>query len=222
MYPMDNDSIFMIIGTWAMIGCCFHEQIKAKRILDPEISILGLPWKKWGLFYSSVGMWLIQECMRIWKTNGYQINYSELIDRVYNSSINSIIPPNDYRFFSPDDMPKEISNFCHESNQDSPKYPEDYAKIIFDSLALEFKNSIEKLEKTSGYKFNKIVVVGGGSKNMYLNSKMTEIIGMQIINGSVETTAVGNIMLQSRVLNFVENEFHAKDIIKRSFYSEKI
>lgn len=216
IFPMHEKTVFISLGTWAMIGCC-DDQINTNQIADLSITKLGVAWNKLGLFCSSVGLWLIQECVKIWINKGTHVTYKELAERAFNSHINSIIPPNDERFFSPEDMIEEILNYCHETDQVAPEYPEDFAKVIFDSLVLEFRNLIEKLKNVTGIRFEKIQVVGGGSKNKYICSKMAEFIGIPVIAGPAEATAIGNNILQARVLNLLENEAEANEVVNRSF-----
>ncbi len=206
---------FLSLGTWAMLGC-YDEGIDLSHIDDYSISILGLPWGRWGLFCSSVGLWLIQDCVRKWNENGLHISYKELAKQAVNSHVNSIIAVNNERFFSPEDMIKEIVNYCKETDQTIPEKPEDFAKVIFDSLANEFRILIEKLEKTSGMKFEKIQVVSGGSRNKYLCSKISESVGIPVIVGPAEATSIGNIILQARVMNILKDEAETDDIIKNS------
>ncbi len=207
--------VFLSLGTWAMLGC-YDEGMDLSRIDDCDIAILGLPWEKWGVFCSSVGLWLVQECVRKWKENGIHISYEELATRAVNSHINSIIAVNDERFFSPEDMTGEIVNYCRETDQAIPGKPEDFAKVIFDSLANEFKILIQRLETTCGMKFEKIQVVSGGSRNKYLCSKISEFVGIPVIAGPAEATSIGNIILQARVMNILKDEVEAGDVIRKS------
>lgn len=217
--PIHDKTVFLSLGTWAMLGC-YDKGIgpgTLEMIDDYSISALGLPWGKLGLFCSSVGLWLIQECVRQWSEKGIDITYRELAEKASHSNINSIIPPNDKRFFSPDDMTGEIINYCKETGQAVPVSPEDFAKVIFDSLALEFKALIGKLERASGVKFRKIQVVSGGSKNRYLCSRIARLAGIPLVAGPAEATAIGNILLQARVLNLLGDSSQAGEVINNSF-----
>lgn len=204
---------FLSLGTWAMLGC-YDEGIDLSVIDDYSFSLLGLPWERWGLFCSGVGLWLIQECVRKWKETGIHISYEELAERAADSHINSIIAINDERFFAPEDMTEEIVNYCKETDQPIPEKLEDFARVIFNSLANEFKILIQKLEKTCKMKFEKVRVVSGGSRNKYLCSKISEFVGIPVIAGPAEATAIGNIILQAKVMNILKDEDAIDDIIK--------
>jgi len=207
---------FLSLGTWAMLGC-YDEEINLSRIDDYSISVLGLPGEKWGAFCSSVGLWLIQECVRKWVENDICTSYKELAEQAVNSTINSIIAVKDDRFFSPGDMVKEIVDYCKETDQVIPEKPEDFAKVIFDSLANEFRILVEKLKKTCGVEFEKVQVVSGGAKNKYLCSKISEVVGIPVIAGPAEATSIGNIILQAEVMNALKDETGTVDIIRNSF-----
>jgi len=218
IFPMEKGTLFMSIGTWAMLGCCNGSKIDTDKINDTHITIMSLAWGKWALFGNGgVGMWLLEECIRKWAAKGISISYPELSDRTLKSRIKSIINVNDMRFFAPDDMPAEIVNACVESGQTKPRNPEDFAKVIFDSLTVSFVESVNDLRRITGMEFKGMNIVGGASRNNYLCSKIAEALGLTVTTGLIEATVAGNIILQAKVLNILKKEEEAYEVIKRSF-----
>ncbi len=52
----------------------------------------------------------------------------------------------------------------------------------------------------SGKKLKRLFVVGGGSKNEFLNLLTAEATGLEVFRGSAESSTVGNFAVQMAVL----------------------
>ena len=70
------------------------------------------------------------------------------------------------------------------------------ARCIYDSLALKYKQSLEKLSRLTGKKFNKLYMFGGGIKDKFLCELTEQVCGIPVVLGSEEATALGNIKMQ--------------------------
>ncbi|MCX6986213.1 MAG: FGGY family carbohydrate kinase, partial [Lentisphaerae bacterium] len=47
IHPMRRGTLFMSLGTWAMLGCCAGERLEERFLNDASTAVLGLPWGKW-------------------------------------------------------------------------------------------------------------------------------------------------------------------------------
>ena len=47
-----------------------------------------------------------------------------------------------------------------------------------------------------GESFGALYIIGGGAQNSYLNSLTEQAVGVPVLVGSTEATAIGNIMVQ--------------------------
>jgi rhamnulokinase len=219
IFPMGKGTLFMSLGTWAMLGCCYGDSIETGRINDTSVSLMRLAWGKWALFgKSGVGMWLLEECMRRWKLQGITESYGDLSDRAALSGISSVINVNDNRFFAPDDMPAEIRKACAESGQELPRKKEDFVKVIIESMVLGFRESILELRQITGMEFTGLSIVGGGCRNRYLCSRITEVLDIPVTFGPPEATVAGNIILQAKVLEILKNDEDACEVMKLSSF----
>ena len=72
----------------------------------------------------------------------------------------------------------------------------DVLKSVYLSLANSYKRAVEEIENISGKKINEIHIVGGGSRDMYLNRLTGELTGKKIFIGLSEGTATGNLISQ--------------------------
>ena len=66
-------------------------------------------------------------------------------------------------------------------------------------MAVGYKEAIDELEEITNRKFNKILIVGGGAKNKFLNEQVEYYTKRQVIALPIEATAMGNLKIQMKV-----------------------
>jgi len=160
------------------------------------------------------GLWLLQECRRIWG----QFDYVELTALAANEvSFRSIINPADPRFLAPANMPDTIAAFCRDTDQPMPETPGQYTRCIFESLALLYRHTLLQLGKLTGERIEVLHVVGGGSKNQLLNQFTADACQIDVLAGPVEATALGNVIIQAMTLGEIPNLAAARALIRKNF-----
>lgn len=198
--PLKSGLFFICLGSYAMPGCVLSSA-QWPAGADPEKNaLIGMADHRWGLFGSCAGLWIIQECRRIWQERGIRIEYDRLVRLVDDSNYQGIIDLTSPRFARPTDMIVEIQAACREHGLAEPKEPGDIAKLVFDSLAAGFEKMIRGLEKAIRLPCRTLCLVGGGSRNRYLVRQIAGRIGCKVIVGPAEATAVGNLTLQREVV----------------------
>ena len=70
-------------------------------------------------------------------------------------------------------------------------------RSVYESLALKYRSVAEQIAAVSGMPNKVIHIVGGGSRNVFLNQLTANACGMKVIAGPEEATAVGNAMVQA-------------------------
>ena len=63
---------------------------------------------------------------------------------------------------------------------------------------------------------NVLHVIGGGSLNRYLNQFTADALGVEVLAGPQECTAIGNIMLQAKAMGLVKDVWEMRAIIAAS------
>ena len=205
---------YLSSGTWSLMGVeraepVINEQAREFNFTN-EIGYGG----SIRLLKNISGLWLLQECRRIWG----QYDYGELTALAANEvSFRSIINPADPRFLAPEKMPDEIASFCRETDQPMPETPAQFTRCIFESLALLYRQTLQQLEKLTGEKIEVLHVVGGGAKNQLLNQFTADACQVDVLAGPVEATALGNIMIQAITLGEVADIASARTLIRGNF-----
>ncbi len=95
--------------------------------------------------------------------------------------------------------------------------PGEFARCIFESLALLYAAKLDELERLTGRTLRVLHIVGGGSKNALLNQCAADATGREVLAGPVEATAVGNVLTQALALGSLPDLAAARAVVRRSF-----
>lgn len=208
---------YLSSGTWSLMGVERKEPIindTARELnFTNEVGYGG----SIRLLKNISGLWLLQECRRIWAEKG-PFDYGELTKMAAQEpAFRSIINPADERFLAPPDMPRAIVDFCRETNQPPPETPGAFTRCIFESLALLYRKTLLQIQRLTGTKIDVLHIVGGGSKNALLNQFTADACQVEVLAGPVEATALGNIMIQAITMGEVPDLAAARSIIAKTF-----
>ncbi|MBR5769205.1 MAG: rhamnulokinase, partial [Clostridia bacterium] len=67
---------------------------------------------------------------------------------------------------------------------------------VYHSLAASYAEAVAELEGIAGFKASAIRIVGGGSRDVYLNELTEKYTGLPVKAGPVEATSAGNLLSQ--------------------------
>ena len=76
---------------------------------------------------------------------------------------------------------------------------------------------METVENVCGKKIELINIIGGGSKDAYLNRLTKEYTGKKVLAGPTEATAIGNLIAQMMYSDKSLTLEKAREIVKKSF-----
>ena len=197
--PADRDNFaWLSSGTWSLLGGISDKPIVTPEALAYNFSSYGgvggrcLPWK------NIMGLWLVQECRRIWARAGDDFSYEELTNMAAAARpFTAIVEPDHPSFLAPSDMPAAIQAFCRDTGQSVPQTKGEIVRTALEGLALKYRWVVEKLEILLDRKFNVLHTVGGGSQNKLLCQFAADATQLPVIAGPVEATAIGNIAVQA-------------------------
>ena len=130
------------------------------------------------------------------------------------------VDPNAPDFLVPVDMPQAIRQFCRQTGQAVPQTPGQIVRVILESLAFKYQESVDKLAEIRGQKPEVLHILGGGGRNRLLSQFAANATGLPVITGPFEATAAGNIMMQMIALGDLANVAEGRALIRRSFPTE--
>ena len=121
--------------------------------------------------------------------------------------------PNAPEFIAPDNM---INAVRKHLNNESLSI-DGVINSVYHSLAQSYADAVKEIENISGKVIDTINIVGGGSKDSYLNRLTKEYTGKRVLAGPVEATATGNIISQLMYANKDLTLSKARELVKNSF-----
>jgi rhamnulokinase len=208
---------YLSSGTWSLLGIESQVPLVSEKTLEMNFTNEGGVENTTRFLKNIMGMWLIQECKRIWDQE-YEMDWQQIVD-LSNvvEPFKSLINPDDPMFLNPGNMPKAIQEFCAKGNQPVPETKGEIARCIYDSLVLKYKFTIKQIESVTGKAIEKLHIIGGGAHNKIMNQLTADATGIPVFAGPTEATAIGNIMLQAKALGIVKSLSEIREIVRNSF-----
>ncbi|HTY89116.1 MAG TPA: rhamnulokinase family protein [Candidatus Acidoferrum sp.] len=205
-------------GTWSIMGVEWPQPVISDLGRDLGFTNEIGYGHSVRLLKNIVGLWLVQECRRHWAKGGTPYEFSMLEQMAADAPpFVSLINPNDPRFLSPDDMPEKIAAFCRETGQPVPADPAAFMRCIYESLALNYRVVLRRLEQLIGKKIERLHIVGGGSQAATLNQFTANALTLPVLAGPTECTALGNLLVQAITLGHLPSLAAAREVVRNSF-----
>ena len=189
---------FISSGTWSLLGAEIEQPILTAESREANFTNeLGVDGRVRYLKNLS-GLWLLSECMRFWEESSNPQELDQLLHEARKVGNPSQIDVSDPALVAPGDMPLRILRQLEAAGQPLPQSPAEFVASILHSLAKAYAGSFAELERLTGLRFKELFVTGGGSQNQYLCELTAEYCKVNVIAGPVESTALGNVLVQLR------------------------
>ncbi|MDR2286258.1 MAG: rhamnulokinase [Prevotellaceae bacterium] len=226
--PAENENFaYLSSGTWSLMGIEVKEPIISEQSFNLNFTNEGGIEGTTRFLKNITGMWLLEQCRKEWESQGKSYTYDEIV-RMSDSVADfpSIIDPDHPGFANPASMPAAIAAYCTDTGQKVPENHAEYIRCIFNSLASKYKYVLDSLKQVAPFEIDRLHVIGGGSQNRLLNQLIANSIGLPVIAGPSEATAIGNVMVQAKGLGIVKSLSEMRAIIGNSvsletFYPKK-
>lgn len=213
--------LFLSSGTWSLLGVELDRPMITKKSMTAPMTNEGGVGNKIRFLKNIVGLWLVQECRRIWKSQGQAYSYDDLSTIAADAPpFGTLINPDDPRFLAPEDMPETIQSYAQETGQTVPTTHGEIVRCVLESLALEYRYVADQIDQLTEQHHPVIHIIGGGSQNKLLNQFAANATGRTIISGPVEATAIGNVLVQAIAVGDIGSLAEGRAIVKESFEVE--
>ena len=115
------DWCYISLGTWALMGIESPQPVINDTVLRLNFTNEGGVGNTSRVLKNITGMWLLQECRRIWNLDGRNWDWEDL-NRLSAAAkpLVSFINPDTPDFVAPDNMPQTICDFCRRTGQTVP------------------------------------------------------------------------------------------------------
>ncbi|MDE7345915.1 MAG: rhamnulokinase [Muribaculaceae bacterium] len=192
----DKDYAYLSCGTWSLLGIENEGPIITEKSLEYNFTNEGGVDNTIRVLKNITGLWLFERCREEFKDAPTDI--SELAALYLESDCPSIVNPDDPSFANPSSMTKAIDEYCEKTSQPIPETPADYIRVVYRSLAHRYGEITEWLRELSPVEIKRLHVIGGGSRNRHLMQMAADSLGIPVVAGPAECTALGNVLMQLR------------------------
>jgi rhamnulokinase len=231
----DEDFAYISSGSWSLVGFEAGAPIITDRSRELNFTNEGGVMGTFCILKNVTGLWLLQECRRTWKEVrsandevrtrnvrtsdfGLRTSYDELVHLAEQAEpFRSLIDPDAREFAYPQDMPRQIAEYCRRTGQPIPDNPGRVARCILESLALAYRSVIAEIPEIRGRPVKTIHIVGGGAQNRLLNRMTADATGLPVLAGPVEATTIGNVLVQAWANHELASLKEMRALVRRSF-----
>lgn len=211
-----NDWAYISSGTWSLMGIEIPKPIINEAALGCNFTNEGGVGRTIRFLKNIGGLWLLQECKREWDRER-ALGYDDLIRAAAAAPpFKTLIDPDAPDFLNPVQMSAAICAFAARTGQRAPETKGEFVRSIFEGLALKYRFVLGQLRMLSPQPVNKVHIIGGGSLNRLLCQFAANAMGLPVLAGPVEATAMGNLMVQALGLGLVGSVAELRKTVQSS------
>lgn len=213
----DGDFAFLSSGTWSLFGTELDKPIVNETSMNINITNEGGFDGSTGFLKNIIGLWLIQESRRQWKREGKEYSYADLEKLALAAEpFKCFIDPDAPEFVPHGNIPERVREFCRKTGQYVPETVGEIMRCIYESLAMKYRLTFEKLRECTERDYPVIHVIGGGTKDGLLCQMTANSCDRTVKAGPIEATVMGNVAVQLMSDGSVENIGQARKIVAES------
>jgi len=199
---------YIVSGTWSLVGTVVDSPVTTKEAYNSGFTNQGEAAGGYCFHTNINGMWLLKQCIDHWLEAGRSIDLVTLVAEAesvkpYPERLDVDAAP----LLLAGRMPERINyqleaqryarnDYSQQSIPDEPGNEPIFARLIFESLAARYAEVIKNLESLTGRSFQRITILGGGSRNALLSRLTEEATGLPTFPGEAEGSTLGNFAVQ--------------------------
>ena len=199
---LGDDWAYISSGTWSLVGTLVREPIRA-----PEAAAFTNLAAAGGLtlFHANLnGMWPLRQCMNQWEMSE-PWSIEDLVEAAERLPMPAtLLNTDEPSLLLPGEMMGRINvqlqALGHSPHPEHPSHAPHFANLLFHSLAARYREVLAQVAALTGKELKRVFIVGGGSRNRYLNRLIGEATGLEVHCGSAESSTLGNFAIQLGVL----------------------
>lgn len=191
-------------GTWSLVGMLQPQALRTPEACAASFTNLGAADGRILLHRGIAGMWLLQQCVKTWAPQRAWAVQELIAEARRVPAPDAPIDLNDPAFIPPGDMPARINAQRISRGlaplAESPDAAPQYAVLTFHSLAARYAEALREITKLTGLRPERICIVGGGSRNAFLNELTSAATGLPVVACAQESSTLGNFAVQLAAL----------------------
>ncbi|HEY7616360.1 MAG TPA: FGGY family carbohydrate kinase, partial [Terriglobales bacterium] len=170
-----DDIAFISSGTWSLVGAVLDAPCLSEAARSKNFSNEGGVGGRINFLKIINGMWLLQQCIEHWRSQGRIWSVEEIVKACRSlPRPECLLDVDDPDLVLPGNMPQRINAQLVRQDKapiaDGAEAAPHMANLIFHSLAARYAAVLRDLVSITGKRLRRICIVGGGSKNTFLNA----------------------------------------------------
>jgi rhamnulokinase len=200
-----DDWAYISSGTWSLVGTLVEQPRNGAAERAENFTNLGAVGDRICFHKNVNGMWLIKQCTDVWAAAGRVWDVADLVAASEKARVpEGLLDVDDPELMLAGRMLERINTQRRSRGlavlDESPDAAPVFASLIFHSLAARYAEVLGRIALHSGKRFRRLFVVGGASRNDFLNRLTAEATGLEVFKGSAESSTVGNFAVQLAAL----------------------
>ena len=210
----DENAVFLSSGTWSLIGVELKAPVTNDESRAQNFTNEGGYEYRYRYLKNIMGLWMLQN-MR--QELGEENSFDKLTELAQSAAdYKGRVDVNAECFLAPKSMCEAVKNELMKQGFKEPTVPE-MLSCVYHSLAESYAETIKALEKLTGKVYTSLNIVGGGSRDEYLNKLTAKACKLPVYAGPTEGTAIGNLIVQMIADGELASVQQARDVIRDSF-----
>jgi rhamnulokinase len=209
--PMRSEhSAYISCGTWGLVGVEVPSAVVSEEAREANFTNEVGTDGRVRFLHNVMGMWLLSETVRQFERGGQSVELAALLAQAADMPAPAaVFDTDDPRFLPPGDMPARIAQWYTERGLPAPQNDAAMVRAILESIAAAFAAAVRSAAELTGVDVTEVHIVGGGSQNELLCQLTADRLGMPLLAGPVEATALGNVLLTARARGLVSGDLES-------------
>lgn len=223
----DGTDLFISSGTWSLVGFESKTPVLGAEALAARVANERIGDGRYRPLTNVIGLWLLEGTLKDFASRpSNDKEWAALISAAEKlPAPGALLDVTDSALTNPTSMRAAIDAQLKRRKLPLPKNLAGYTRLICDSLGRGHADAMRAFEKMAGKKFQRILIVGGGSKNRLLCQATADAARLPVVSFALEGTAVGNIANQLIALRAVKNlatfREHLSADLKQTVYTPR-
>jgi rhamnulokinase len=208
---------FISCGTWGLVGVELEKPVLSVRSAAANFTNERGVDATVRYLRNVMGLWLLQESLREWTLRGLDVDLATVLAEA------ATLPPGgptvdaeSPTFLAPGNMPDRLAAASRDRGDCVPSTPAQFVRCIIDSLAMSMAKGLRDAQRLSGTEISVAHMVGGGARNALLCQLTADELGLPVIAGPVEATAIGNLLVQARTHGIIDGDLWSMRALVRA------
>lgn len=200
-----SNDVFISSGTWSLIGFKSDSPVLGADALANQVSNERLGDGRYRPIKNCLGLWLLEQILTVFPDRPQNNqDWKDLIQVALETSPFSYqLDVTDRSLFHPKSMKTAIDTQITSQGHVAPENLVGYTRLICDSLGQGHADAIRAFESMTHRTFDRILIVGGGSRNALLCQATADAAKLPVHSFNLEGSAVGNIANQLVAMGIV-------------------